>query len=497
MGIVIRKTISTSIINYIGVMLGVVNVLWLQTAFITELQIGILSYITDVTILLLPFILLGTSGLPGKFLHLFEKNKERNQFISFLFLVPIILLLFVCIVVFFFKSSIISLLGDDAIKYSEFLIFIIPLLFCYGYQYLIESILVSKSLIVYSSFLKNIYRRVILMLLLILYSFNYFDFFQLIYIYVIAHFIEVILLYLFFKNQIEFNFNFSKLHIEKPLKKEIISYAFYLIIGISGLVMVGKIDSVMISSITDDFKLLGVYAVAFFIATVIDMPKRIIYQIVLPIMAKLWSENNLKEFESMYKRMGISMSIIGIFLFFLIWYSIDELFLMIPNGEIYVEGKWVVFYIGLSKLMDAIFIPTDININASKHYKWNGVLIPFLILTTFITNYYFINNYGIVGASIATAVTVFLYSIVKYIVVIIKLKMNLLSREHLKIIFTSLIIIALFWFKPRILDNNFFEIALNSILITIIFIGGNFVLKSSTEMNELMVSNYKKLIGKK
>ena len=88
MGIVIRKSITTSIINYIGILLGVISVLWLQTAIITELQIGILSYIVDVTILLLPLILFGTSGIPVRFLHLFKEVDNRNQFITALFIIP-------------------------------------------------------------------------------------------------------------------------------------------------------------------------------------------------------------------------------------------------------------------------------------------------------------------------------------------------------------------------------------------------------------------------
>ena len=159
MGIVIRKTISTSIINYLGVLLGVVNVLWLQTAIITELQVGILNYIFDVSILLFPFILFGTSGLSARFIHIFKPGKEQNSFISLLFLVPFFILILFSIVVLIFKDSIIAKLGQDAIKYSNYLIYILPILFCYVYQYLIEAILATKSLTVFSSFLKNIYRR--------------------------------------------------------------------------------------------------------------------------------------------------------------------------------------------------------------------------------------------------------------------------------------------------------------------------------------------------
>jgi len=56
-------------------------------------------------------------------------------------------------------------------------------------------------------------------------------------------------------------------------------------------------------------------------------------------------------------------------LFLGIWCNIDSIFELIPNGEIYSPGKWVVFYIGLSKLFD---MATGVNqeiVGTSKYYK--------------------------------------------------------------------------------------------------------------------------------
>ncbi|MCL4856148.1 MAG: oligosaccharide flippase family protein, partial [Flavobacteriales bacterium] len=192
MGIVIKKTIITSVVNYIGVLLGVISVLWLQTAIISELQIGILSYIIDVTILLLPFILFGISGVPARFMHHFKDGEERNSFISWLLIVPVITLFALMIIFLLFKNQIIFLLGDDVVIYSNYLVFIFPLVFCYTYQYLFEAILVTQTYIVFPSILKNIYRRLILITLLLLYFFKVIDFYQLVFYYVVAHFVEII-----------------------------------------------------------------------------------------------------------------------------------------------------------------------------------------------------------------------------------------------------------------------------------------------------------------
>lgn len=494
MGIVIKKSITTSIISYIGILLGVISVLWLQTAIITELQIGILSYIVDVTILLLPLILFGTSGIPVRFLHLFKDNKNRNQFITSLFIIPAISIFLFLLLFLIFKQEIFLLLGKNTSQYSDYLIFIFPLLFCYSYQYLIEAILSTESLIVFSSFLKNIQRRLVLILLLVLYHFKFVSFYQLVQWYVFGHLIETIALYLFFTTHFKFKFSNPVPILNHPNFKEFVSYGLYLIIGVSGVVMVGKLDTVMINSLTNNFELLGVYAIAFFIGSVIEIPKRIVHQLVFPIMSKLVTEDNKIELDKLYKQSGINLSILGVFLFLIIWFNIDELFLIIPNGEKYEAGKWVVFFIGLSKVIDVAFGTTDLIINATKHYKLNGILAPMLILITIITNYFLIPIYGITGAALATAITIFIYSLVKQLFVYSLLKLNLISKNHYSLMLVSCIVLLLFHFKPIFFSNNFLEIIANSTIISIIFIGGILIFKTSEEISDFVKNNLNKYL---
>ena len=133
MGIVIKKAISTTVINYVGVILGVINVLWLQTAIITELQVGILSYVMDVTILVLPFVMFGMSGLPGRFIHHFTEGKEHDGFISLLLIVPLIVFFILSVSTLLFKDNVVALMGDNVMNYKSYLVFIFPLVFCYVY----------------------------------------------------------------------------------------------------------------------------------------------------------------------------------------------------------------------------------------------------------------------------------------------------------------------------------------------------------------------------
>ena len=61
---------------------------------------------------------------------------------------------------------------------------------------------------------------------------------------------------------------------------------------------------------------------------------------------------------------------------------------------------------------------------------------------------------------------------------------------------TALIVMGVFYVKPAITSNNFLEIAINSLIITFIFIGGNYLFKSSKEMNDLINKLWNKIFKK-
>ena len=76
-----------------------------------------------------------------------------------------------------------------------------------------------------------------------------------------------------------------------------------------------------------------------------------------------------KQLEMLYKKSSITQLIIGGFIFILVWFNIENIFKIIPHGNVYAQGIWVVFFIGLGKIFD---MATGINqeiVGSSKYYK--------------------------------------------------------------------------------------------------------------------------------
>jgi len=65
--------------------------------------------------------------------------------------------------------------------------------------------------------------------------------------------------------------------------------------------------------------------------------------------------------------------------------NLDSIFMLMPKGEIYQAGKWVVIIVGMGKLVDMLFGPSSEIIIYSKYYSFNILLILLLsalIITT-------------------------------------------------------------------------------------------------------------------
>lgn len=86
--------------------------------------------------------------------------------------------------------------------------------------------------------------------------------------------------------------------------------------------------------------------------------------------------------------------LIGGFLFLLLWINIDNIFDIIPNGADYRAGKWVVFFIGLSRLI-VMFLGFGYTlISFSRYYYWGLYFTFFITAITILTNSWLIPYWG-------------------------------------------------------------------------------------------------------
>ena len=276
-----------------------------------------------------------------------------------------------------------------------------------------ESYLIVQQKPILPALVREILMRLLLMVGLTAIYFGFFTFNTFADSIIIYYALGLLILILYVKKE-KILFLKPNLQIVKsPHLKEMIKYAAYIIFGTASATIIGNIDSLMLSAYSG-LGSAGIYTIAFFIAAVIEIPKRSISQVVIPIVSQANKDGDIPKLKELYQKTSLNQLIVGGLIFLGIWCNIDNIFKLIPNGEIYALGKWVVFYIGLSKLFDMAAGVNQEIVGTSKYYKIDLLFYIFLAVIAVITNLIFIPKFGITGAAMASAISIFLFNTIRF-----------------------------------------------------------------------------------
>ncbi len=368
--------------------------------------------------------------------------------------------------------------------------------FSYLFILIFESFLTIKTKILYPLFLKNIVFRLLYILILTLFYFKIINFEQLLQLYSFSFFIHFLLVFFYFNKNLEYSFQYSKNFYKHPRFKDIIIFCLFLLLGSGSSILASKLDTIMLNNLTGNKGLVGIYVIAFSIATFIELPKRPIIQIASPIIAKDLADNQINKVAVLYQKSALNLMIIATMLFSLIWINIDFIFELIPNGNVYKSGKYVVFFLGLTKLVDLSFGLNAEIIHNSKYYRWNLVLLPFLTITTIALNYYFIkySENSILGVAKATFISVFSFNLLRTILVKWKLKIQPFNKNFFLAIPFSALPFLIDYFLISNVNNIWIKMILDSSAVFIFFFLPIYLLRISSDINDIIKGLYLKYI---
>ena len=492
MGIVIRQSIISTIISYVGVLIGYVSLLYLFPKFMSLEQLGLLRTIQDTAILFSPFAQFGiTQSIFRYHPQLAKDQKTSASFISLMLLLSLIgFLLFLIGYKIFEKPALAYFqeIAKEIIQYSYLVIWLTLIL-------LLTSVLETFSRAVLKTTIPNLLKEVVIRLLLVMLAFLYFNgtltFDQFIIGSVLAYLLclTILFLYLIATGDLKISFAFGRLN--QPIVKEMFLYSLLSFAGMAGMILIGKVDSIMVASLIG-LAANAVYTNAFYMATVIEMPKRALSQLAMPLIARAFEKNDMEEIESLYKKTAINQFIIGSLMLIGIWINLGTVFYFMPKKEAFEAGRWVVLFIGIGKLVDMLFGPSSEIIVLSKHYKFNIILIVCLAGIVIVSNNLLIPAFGITGAAIGAALALIIFNLVKYFFIYATLGLQPFTANTLKVLAIALSTLLLNYLLPKI-EIPLLDLVYRSSLVTIFFGGAVYFSNASEDGTKIINSIITKL----
>ncbi|MEZ4960014.1 MAG: polysaccharide biosynthesis C-terminal domain-containing protein [Saprospiraceae bacterium] len=488
MGVVKRQGIKQSIVTYIGVVLGMVNVLFIYPAFLREAEIGIINYVREIAAMLSLFVFLGSTELIIRFFPYFRDDEKKHN--GFLFLLLAItgtgcLLLLAAFLI--FKEQFYTYFSDkeDPGLYLQFIAFIpaFTVLISFGNLFLLYASNFQRIVIpaAFNEFLPKIG----LPLLVIAYFLKLIPF-NLIFWGSLAIYAAMMIGQIWYVRHLgHFHIRPDFTLLKKPMVKEMAHYSLYGFVGGIGSRFSSEFVNIFMVGTLSTLTNTGIYAIAYFISNVVDVPKKAISRIVSPLLADKWKEGKLGEIAELYHKTSLNQLIVGLWLFLAIWVSIDQLFEIMPNGESFISGKYVVFILGLARIVDMVTGTNSEIISFSKYYRYNFFLILFMAVIHITANLLLIKQFGLVGVAMATLISLTLFNLAKLILIQWKMGMQPFTRQTAVTFLLAGVAFGAVHFIPST-GIPFFDVAIRSGGLTLVFFALIWYFKVSPDVNSLM-----------
>ena len=466
MGIVQRQGIRITIVSFFGVIIGALNTMFVFPNVLGAEGHGLVMLILSIGTVLAQFAHL---GIPNTIIRFFPYLKDRKKFIYRLALqVPLMSLLLLGLVFYIFGDYLFDGYIRENELFREFQPIILPLVASLVFFEVLLSISRSELKSVFPAILREFVLRVSTLITLCLYSFDFLNFNEFIYCWLGIYSLNVLFLSLYLVSFKLFKIRFGlPLFPDSNLARKMSKYGVVTLLTSSAAILVNRIDVLMLGYYLE-LENIAFYTVAFFMASLIHIPARSILQIIKPLLAKAWAENNRQEIVNLYRKTALNQLIIGALLFIGIWMNINDLLLFVP--EKYQGIQMVFFYIGLSKLIDVSVGVNGAIISTSIYYKYDLYINMFLILIIIVTNIIFIPLYGIVGAAMATALAILIHNIIKTLVLYSLFKIQPFQLNTLKVILLSVLVFIVLNLIPySLIDSHIVRILLRSVSIGLVY----------------------------
>jgi len=497
MGIVAKQSVWNTITLFTGVFLGAINTMILFPMMLESDEYGLTRIMVTIGLLGGQFAMMGMPSILIKFLHKFRKT-EGNSYgmLRFVIIACMVGVAIVISCLYFGKSVVLLPYENNAKALGDKYFLLIPFVLFVVVNGVLSQYLKAVFHSVYQLVISEIFMRVAQTFLLLLYFFDLFsfDFFML--CFVLIYGMQSLLLLAYLVKIKEFDVKADKEIMTRKNRQSFFKYGIANFFSSLGFKLSNMIDVLMIGSMVgavgvgenQGLKAIAIYSLAVFMSSVIEIPSRALGNIAFPLVGKAWANNNIEEVKNLYKKTAINQLVIGGLIFIVIWINIDQIIAILieisQESFDYSSIKYVVFFLGLAKLFH---IASGINggiIMTSKYYLFGTYITISLIFITLFTNWIFIPIYGIVGAALATAISLLIFNLVSFLFLLVKFKMQPFT---IKTFLTVIIGFSAFFLTELLpeIESPVLSIFLQSTVVLCIYIPLIIVFKISEDINAL------------
>ncbi len=441
MGVIAKQSIKGALANYLGVLIGAVTTFFVVTDLLTQEEIGLTRVMVDAAMLFAGLAQLGTNASILRFYPRFKDPEHRDHgFFGWSLILPFIGFSIIAILFFLFKSHIVSYYSKDAPLLVDYVYLLLPLTFFVLYMTVFETNASVLLHIAVPKFVREVVIRLLNLVAYLLYGHHIISLDLFVILFCFSWVVATLINFFYLMSLGRISFKLDWQFVDKTLFREVGVYTLFM----TATVLAGNIklfNSLFLAK--EGLKLAGIYTIACYIANVVEIPYRSLGAISSPIISQAVSDGNIEEVNRLGRQVSLHQLLVACMLLFFIWINLTPLFAVIPNGEQYVSGMWVVLFLGVANILNStLSIATNI-LNFSKHFSFSLLFISLLTAAAIGFNLLLIPPLGVTGSACATLLAYIVYFTPLLILLWRKLGISLFSRKQLWVFLFTLFLFGL------------------------------------------------------
>ena len=479
MGVIKRQGIKNLFITYTGVIVGTVSAIFLQPVLLSTTELGFTRNLYNFSFLLSIILPI---GLPNIILRFYPQYKEngilKKYFFSFIMLYFFVSALIGLSFFLLFRNNITDLYKKDSELFISYFFCVIP----YSVILALNSTITGFSQAVYKStvpsFLNDVFSRVLVILVTVLYYYKVISFNYYVASYVFIYFLITIIMIIYL---IQFNLISFKIHfpVFKQIQfKKVTSYGLILCIISFTSYGLKSLDAVFLGIYS--LSNVAIYSTAVLLALFIEVPLGSIERISHSKIANSFATDNFKEMNTIYAESIKYLSVFGGFIFLGITGCVKYVYEFLPPE--YSKSIVLVQVLSFASLVNLFTGVNNAILFYTNQFKKGAVLLIAVFMLTVVLDILVIPVYGMLGAAVVTASISIIFNVSKSLLIYRAFGFQPYTVKSAQ---TVMLILAGFFLAvsfPKLAGSPILNILINGSAITIFYWLGVYKLKLVPEL---------------
>jgi O-antigen/teichoic acid export membrane protein len=479
MGIIQRQGIYNTALSYLGVVIGFVNLLVIQPMFLTTEEVGLVRVLYSFSVLMASLMPLGITNATTRFFPNFRNAEQRHSgFFGFMLLFPVVGYMVLGGIIYVFSDFFVGQYAANSPLFAEYFTYVFPLSLALNLISVFNVYCFAHFKTAVPVLLQEVFTRVASIAVVSAYFVKLINLDALVMAIVGIYVMQLLLLILYLVQFERPKLLFNRQVFNAQKRTEIAQYAFLFSFAAMASMGLKQLDLVMLGRKLD-LALVGVYGVVATIPAVIEGPIVALDKILSARMSDAIQGKRWHEVRVMYTLSSRYLLLIGGLFFLGINLSVYDLLTLLPSE--YMGGLGVVYILSVGTLFNMATGSNTSVLFYSDHYKVGIVMLLALIVMAFCTNLIFIPIWGLEGAAFATVLSLFLFNLLKFGYIWRYMHMQPFDVNSFKNMGLIAACMALY-FVPFTSYSAIVTIILRSVVITVLYVLGAYVLRLAPEL---------------